>query len=508
MRSVVLAIASFTPLFLGCVGEVDTPEPEPATETVSAALSRSAQHGRDVWFNNTYGGEKFFEFLEVHPDPQKRITIGFQNVIDTPRNVRFDVWGVINDPDCTANPAGGADLCPDPEATGVVGIRKFPKPDGTFMYGTACASCHAGFDPLHPPDDPNEPAWRNIHPTIANQYIQFGDLFGANLAPGDPRALIFGAWPVGSVDTTLLFDDKIMNPGVVTHFWEWPHRPTFDVGMDTPMLRNGQGGEDDVGPGLAALRVYTNIGVCFFECTLPAAQSGRPIDVEACEQTCPDFPPDQDLDDLGTFLATAKSPDYPGWQVPALSKRGKRVFDDNCESCHDRSGEARHVVTNDEVNPLADDPLNATNACRALTSNWETGKLWAEFSSQVYKDRVTAGDRGYRTMPLTGIWATSPLLHNQSIGEAPPADAAPWERNAYFWDAMWELMSTDRTPVIQRLPIALGPFPAGTPLQYVFSRSATGQVLCTDVVENKGHYYGSDLAPLDKLALIYWLQYQ
>src|SRR5678810_1424449 len=62
---------------------------------------------------------------------------------------------------------------------------------------------------------------------------------------------------VGSVDTTLLFNDGIMNPGVVTHFWEWPHRPTFDIGTGTMQLRNGQGGEDDVGPALAAIRVYT-----------------------------------------------------------------------------------------------------------------------------------------------------------------------------------------------------------------------------------------------------------
>src|SRR5690606_30123532 len=119
---------------------------------------------RDVWFNKTYGGEKFFTFLKVHPDPQKRIDIGFVNVLDTPRSQRFDVWGVINDPDCKANPNGGWDICPDPTATGVVGIRKYPGPGGTWMFGSTCASCHAGFDPLKPPVDPNEPTWANIHP--------------------------------------------------------------------------------------------------------------------------------------------------------------------------------------------------------------------------------------------------------------------------------------------------------------------------------------------------------
>jgi len=46
------------------------------------------------------------------------------------------VWGVVNDPDCVANPVGGPDIHPDPTATGVVGMRKFPTPGGgATMYG-------------------------------------------------------------------------------------------------------------------------------------------------------------------------------------------------------------------------------------------------------------------------------------------------------------------------------------------------------------------------------------
>jgi hypothetical protein len=40
------------------------------------------------------------------------------------------VWGVVNDPDCVANPVGGPDVHPDPTATGVVGMRKFSAPGG------------------------------------------------------------------------------------------------------------------------------------------------------------------------------------------------------------------------------------------------------------------------------------------------------------------------------------------------------------------------------------------
>jgi len=478
----------------------------------SQALT-AEERGRDIWFNNTYGGEKFFSLvLPYHPDPLRRIRIGFQAVIDTPRSIRFDTWGVINDPDCVANPAGGMDLCDDPESSGVVGMRfKGPSPagDGTMAYGSSCAACHAGFDPVNPPDDPNEPEWDNIHATIGNQYIDFGAIFGANLAPTDVRAMMFAAWPNGAVDTSLLFSDNIMNPGTVTAFWEHPNRPTFDVGLDERKLRNGQSGDDDLGGDIAALRVYTNIGVCFFECVAVPAATGTPIDIDTCRAACPDFPPQQDLDDMGAFLASHVRPRLPGKKSRVLSAIGRVVFDHNCASCHKNTGDQRHVLSNDEVIPLAVDPDNNTNACRALGSNFEEGNIWAQFSSDVYKARIAAGDRGYRVMPLGGVWSTVPFLHNQSIGTVAPAAASPWERASYYWDAMDELLSAERTPKINVTPIALPGIPAGTPLHYVFSRNpTTGEVLCTDIVENRGHHYGSSLHSWQKFMLKYYLMWQ
>jgi mono/diheme cytochrome c family protein len=466
------------------------------------------ERGRDVWFKKTYGGEKFFAFLPNHPDPTKRITIGFEAVINTPRSVRFDQWGVINDPDCAANPAGGPDICTEADATGVVGMRKFPGPGGTTMYGSTCASCHAGFDPINPPANPNDPTWDNIHATIGNQYTKFGKIFAANLAPTDVRRLLFASWPDGAVDTQLLFSDGIHNPGVVTAFWEWKHRPTFDVGMDDEKMRNGQGGEDDVGADLAALRVYTNIGVCFQECTLPAITTNTPIDIAACRANCADFPPEKDIEALGKFLGSFKAPEFPGKAKDHKRyDRGKKLFKDNCASCHDMKGEEKHVLSDDEVIALTADPANTTNTCRSLTNMWERGKLWAQFSSEVYKQRVEAGQRGYRNMPLAGIWSTAPFTHNQSIGVWAPASATPEQRAAAYRTSMLELMQPSRTPKVNIVPPGFGPI-SGLPVTAVFSRDAAGNVLCTDYVENRGHYYGSNLSASDKDSLIYWLQYQ
>ena len=50
---------------------------------------------------------------------------------------------------------------------------------------------------------------------------------------------------------------------------------------------------------------------------------------------------------------------------------------------------------------------------------------------------------------------------------------------------------------------------AVAPLTLVFSRDpATGQVLCSDAVENRGHTFGAELSPALKDSLIYWLKYQ
>lgn len=390
-----------------------------------------------------------------------------------------------------------------------MGLRKFQQEDGSYLFGVACAACHAGFDPLTPPNDPNAPTWDNIHPTIGNQDLDTGALFAANLPADDIRRFMFAAWPRGTTDTSLLFNDHIMNPGVITPIWNLRFRPRFDVDRGEAHIRNAQGGEDDVGLGVATRRVYTNLGSCFFECVEPAATAGEPISIEACEAQCPDFPPQQDLEDLSAFLQSVRAPKYRGPKDAWLYLRGREVFTEQCASCHDNSGKRRKVLTNDVVNPLRADPDNATHACRALGTNWDEGHIWAEFSSDLHKMRAAAGNKGYRTMLLAGIWATAPFLHNQSIGTSADPAASPNERAAIFEEAMWTLLSLDREPKINVLPEDVGPFPAGTPLTLVFSRDpVTNRVLCDDTVENVGHFYGASLREGDKAALIHWLKFQ
>jgi hypothetical protein len=489
-------------------------EAPPAIGEQSAEVNQAVKRGRDIWFNNTYGGQKFFDFLSVHPDETRRVTIGFVNVALTPRSVRFQTWGTINDPDCVANPTGGYDICDDPNASGVVGIRKFARPPGTPatvppQFGVACASCHAGFDPNNPPADPNEPEWDNIHATIGNQYLDSGAIFAVNMAATDPRRFMFAGWAKGTVDTSLLFGDDIMNPGVMTAFWNHKFRPTFDIGGDEEEIRRGQDGLDDKGGDFGARRVYTNIGACFFECSLPAVATNTPINIAACENTCADWPPDQDMSDLGAFLDSHTAPKFPDdSKDDALYDQGKTLFDANCAGCHENSGASSQILSDDEITILATDEVQAPHNCRALLTNGLEGKIWAEFTSPVYKQRRAEGLHGFRTIPLVGVWSTAPFFHNQSIGRVADATDGYAGRRAAYEDSMDELLSATRPPKVNVLPVALGPFPAGTPLELVFSRDAAGTLLCSDYVQNKGHYFGTSLSAAEKDAIKHYVLFQ
>jgi hypothetical protein len=322
MRSRLLLTVAIA--MMGCGGQVMD---EVATE--DAPLTGAQTLGREVWLKATFGGQAFFSLIAPKT---LGLHLGFDAVLTTPRAQRFAQWGVLNEPGCTDGDAstGFLDKCPpepdtDPtlapligQPSGVVGVRKFVNPlfdrsqppsadNSPFIVGVSCAGCHAGWNPANPPADTANPTWDNIHETAGNQYIQIGKIFGAHLPESDPKWQVFHTWRPGTVDTTAIESDHINNPGIITQFWNVPSRPFFDLhyaqfgdlvpAATSPNIhvhRGGQGGEDDVGCQMAALRVYFNIGMCAAECMLPHLTNGpggtqTPIDFAACSASCPAF---------------------------------------------------------------------------------------------------------------------------------------------------------------------------------------------------------------------------
>ena len=519
-------------LLLGLATFFSVAQPALATPQAPDRGAVHVERGRDVWFNSTFGGEQFFS--RILPRPPFNLPLGFDLVLATPRDSRFEVWGVMNDPDCDDGDASSDyfDTCADPNSSGVIGIRKFAAPNGgPPLLGVACAACHAGPHPANPPADPNHPTWDNIHPTIGNQFLRVGDIFKGHLSPHDPRYQVFSSWAKGTVDTTVLEDDHINNPGVITGFFQVPDRPYFNVRLNGRPIRehrSGQGGEDDTGCRRAALRVYFNIGMCAAECMLGHLANGpggsqTPIDLGACAAVCPAFVEASravaDLCDFTNSIAAPKLTDAPNGSSFIDMKavpRGQQVFTQACASCHSNRQSAKHdVLSDDLIHPYQ---TIGTNRCRALTTNWMAGHIWAEFSSDDYKQRPGGGPGFYRDMPLLAAWATAPFLHNNRLGHY-NGDPSVAGRIAAYEDAMDQLLnpwkrdffgSVELTTDFTVLPTPFGnvTLPAGVPVASFASLDPTNPLvnLCPDFIENEGHWFGADLSATDKRALIEFLK--
>ncbi|HEY5921199.1 MAG TPA: hypothetical protein VIV11_05990 [Kofleriaceae bacterium] len=523
IKFVVLALAVATP---GCTGEEIT--------DTDQALSPQLKHGRDLWFNETFGGEKFFSGIVQAPPFNLHIALDL--ALTSPRATRFNEWGLLNDPDCVQGDAttGFLDRCEDPQSAGVIGVRKkiVVTPTGPrVMIGVSCASCHAGLSPTNPPANPNAPQWENIHPTVGNQYINIARIFSAHLSPNDPRYQVFNSWAPGTVDTTAIESDHINNPGIITQFFQVPDRPFFelhDEGDPIYVHRGGQGGEDDAGCEKAALRVYFNIGMCAAECMVGHLANGpggtqTEIDDAECTAACPEYVrAKSEVGAMCAFMGTTKTPrlaDAPGGENEidtSVLDRGKHVFAAACASCHSNGQPGKHnVLSNDLVAPW---PVVGTNRCRSMTTNWMEGEIWGQFSSDEYKARPGGGPGFYRNVPLLGIWATAPFFHNNRLGGY-NGDPTVAGRVAAYEDAMDQLLNPThriaggmqvlRTNAPVFIPNGMGGFqvlPTGTPINAFASAGYCANPLMGDFFENMGHNFGVGLSPSDKYALTEFLK--
>lgn len=249
----------------------------------------------------------------------------------------------------------------------------------------------------------------------------------------------------------------------------------------------------------------------------------------------------QRLPNLAAFLQTMAGPrlqDAPGGSA-FLSRdakqlqRGKMVFAETCGRCHSSKQPPAGSTTTQEAglewmrrevqqpdflenNFLSTEeriPVNVvrTNAARALATNATRGHVWDNFSSETYKALpsvgeiqvqhpidgstykfpVSGGGPGYYRVPsLIAIWASAPLLHNNSVGTY-SGDPSVEGRMKAFNDAIAKLLWPEKrrgldsiarttTESYIEIPAAylpselqsatsngflrLGPIPAGTPV--------------------------------------------
>jgi mono/diheme cytochrome c family protein len=450
------------------------------------ALTPLQQQGRDTWYRwtggdtdahgNVVGDQELWRLLAIRTHG----TVDLLQAIDSRyRNERFKRFGVMNDPDCTPATAPdqyglwldtcSPDATTDPvgEPAGIIGLRRFANPkfdpkgwdlakyradpakvEPPYLIGVTCGFCHVGFNPLHPPADPEHPTWQNLHPGIGNQYFR-EQIFNTakypatrELKPGDFRWQVANAEPPGTSDTSQVATDHISNAATMNSIAYLNFRPrhseTMADGSVRPVFHVLKDGADSVGssclddptekPGIndtacAALRGYVNIGLCADAWIalqdpvygLKRAQS--PFDIKHARQAS--MPCDESwkgtvarLEGLEAFLRTLAPlhlADAEGGSqyIPkdeSVLTRGKIVFAENCARCHSSKqppsgyqGSSaqwlREAALQDNFlqgNYLSDDeryPVSeiGTNAERALATNAERGHIWEQFSSESYK---------------------------------------------------------------------------------------------------------------------------
>ena len=325
-------------------------------------------------------------------------------------------------------------------STGILGLRKFPNPrfdaerwkalngslaswngyrkflsddpqdpdsrmnrlfDGSveppFRIGMACGACHIAYDPLNPPDDPDNPEWEHIDGLVGNQYSMVSVMLGSGMSKNRLEWQLVARARPGVVDTSALPMDLASNPGTMNALiniarrpvhehrilkwrkaancptgasadacWCEPGKPgkCWERGEKTEMVPNIlKGGEDSIGVNEAIQRVYFNIGSCAEQCwvnhvpDLRAADPNQrnygqtPFDIGQCRRDCASFRAMEDrLDDVKAFFLSARPTDL--WQAwgfsdprdleialeeeyfPGAVELGRDVFAGNCARCH------------------------------------------------------------------------------------------------------------------------------------------------------------------------------
>jgi hypothetical protein len=144
-----------------------------------------------------------------------------------------------------------------------------------------------------------------------------------------------------------------------------------------------------------------------------------------------------DLESLESAMEGIGAPKWPGYIDAAASKRGGKLYQENCTSCHDgarwvagsRYGERLKELPLFPLETIGTDPNNARSFARTVDASAiglgtvTVPEGLAFISSQILNKQGATPSRSndlrapqaYRARPLDGIWAAAPYLHNGSV---------------------------------------------------------------------------------------------
>jgi len=193
------------------------------------------------------------------------------------------------------------------------------------------------------------------------------------------------------------------------------------------------------------------------------------------------------LDAIEAWLKTLSPPKYPFPIDDQLVAKGQPIYQAHCASCHD-------LATQDQigkVTPIEEigtDPHRFNSFSIKLVEHMNT--IGTGYPWQFTHFRKS---NGYANMPLDGIWARAPYLHNGSVPNLRELLELPEKRTQVFYigydvydpENVWFIFSG---PEAERVGFEL-------------NTSLPGN-------SNSGHLYGTELSAEEKEALIEFLKTQ
>ena len=183
------------------------------------------------------------------------------------------------------------------------------------------------------------------------------------------------------------------------------------------------------------------------------------------------------------FLLDLKPPAFPYPIDEAAAARGQAVWSANCASCHQLGSTLVGQVT--PVNSVGTDPHRLDSFTQQLLDGFHA------INDPPLVFDAYRKTNGYANVPLDGIWARAPYLHNGSV------------------PTLWDLLQTpDHRPQVFSTgydvydPVNVGLVSQGT------GAAATGFRYDTTIPgnANTGHTYGTNLSDADKRDLLEYMK--
>lgn len=296
------------------------PFPGMSTQGKQVQWTERELQGRILW--NLWTGDNggFWDWLSSHGFG----TTDLLKVVTSPRDQRFQKYGVFNQPgfvrpdkpdayglyieapkNATYDIDSKIDTYTYGYSSGIMGLRLFKNPKfdekaqkhwnvdsyyndpkyyndrnlvRPYVVGMSCSFCHTSVDPVNPPANVNEPEYANLNDYVGQHFLKVWELFGDNLKEDNFIWQLLHSNPAGSLDTSFIATDYLNNPGTMNGVFAIRGRGSVaapeKITGGALSLKNieytGEGtvttprvlkeGADSVGLNGALSRVHLNIG--------------------------------------------------------------------------------------------------------------------------------------------------------------------------------------------------------------------------------------------------------